>query len=217
MEHMNVTEPVVKKTNSIAAKRMNVKMMVSVAMLGAVSIVLMLFEFPLWFAPPFYKLDFSEVPVLIGAFMFGPLAGMLIELIKILLNLIINGTITAGVGEAANFAIGCAIVIPAAMIYKRNKTRKSAIIGLTIGTIIMVIVGCFLNAYVLLPAYAKAFGSDIGGLVAAGTAVNGAIKNLSTFVLFGVAPFNLLKGVIVSIITIFLYKKLSVILRQDYN
>ena len=93
-------------------KKYNAKWMVKVSMLSAVSVVLMLFEFPIPFiAPPFYELDFSEVPVLLGAFALGPLAGVVIELLKILLNLLINGTITAGVGEFANFVIGISFVL----------------------------------------------------------------------------------------------------------
>ena len=97
---------------------------VCVGMLAAISTILMLFEFPLPFiAPGFYELDFSEVPILIGAFALGPVAGVLTELVKILLNLVINGTNTAFVGEFANFVLGCAFVVPASVIYKRKKNR----------------------------------------------------------------------------------------------
>mgnify|MGYP000314454169 CR=1 FL=1 len=100
--------------------------MVQVAMLGAAAVVLMFFDIPLPFAPSFYKIDLSEVPVLIGAFAMGPLAGAAIELIKILLNLVMKGSTTAGVGEVANFLIGCAYVMPAAWIYKTQKTKKNS-------------------------------------------------------------------------------------------
>ena len=117
-------------------------------MLSSVASILMLIEFPLPFiAPPFYQLDFSEIPVLIGAFSMGPMAGILIEMIKIILNLCINGTMTAGVGELANFVIGCALVLPAAFIYKRKKTKKAAIVGLVTGTVFMTIFGCFINSF----------------------------------------------------------------------
>ena len=115
---MKATTTTVTKTNTTSATRT----MVSVGMLGAISVVLMLVEFPLPFiAPGFYKLDFSEVPILVGAFALGPVAGVMTELIKILLNLVINGTDTAFVGEFANFVMGCAFVIPAALIYKKKK------------------------------------------------------------------------------------------------
>src|SRR5690606_16298780 len=98
-----------------AINLLSVKSMTIMALLGAISVVLMLFEVPLWFAPPFYELDFSEVPVLIGAFALGPVAGIIIEMLKILLNLVITGTDTAGVGELANFLIGCSFIVPASM------------------------------------------------------------------------------------------------------
>ena len=181
--------------------------MVQMGMLAAISVVLMLFEIPLPFAPSFYEIDFSEVPVMIGCFTMGPLAGAVIELLKILLNFAINGTTTAGVGEFANFLIGCALVIPAAIIYKRKRTKSGAVIGMVTGTLFMTIVGCFLNAFVLLPTYAKAFGMPMDALIEMGSAVNGYITNLTTFALFAVAPFNLLKGFLVSLIVFLIYKK----------
>lgn len=196
-------------------KKLNTKMIAQIGMLGAIAVVLMLFEIPLPFAPSFYEIDFSEVPVLIGCFSMGPVAGVLIELIKIILNLCINGSVTAGVGEVANFVIGCALVLPAAFIYKRKKTRKGAIIGLVTGTLFMTISGCFINAYIMLPTYAKAFGMPIEALVEMGSAVNASITDLFTFVMFAVVPFNLLKGVLVSIIVLLIYKKISPILKMN--
>ena len=169
---------------------------------------------PLPFAPAFYKIDFSEVPALIGCFAMGPAAGAMIELIKIVLHLLISGTSTAGVGDIANFAIGCAFILPAAWIYKAKHSRKSAMIGMAAGTVFMAFIGCFLNAYVLLPAYAKAFSMPIDALVGMGTAVNGHITNLLTFVVFAVAPFNLLKGAMVSVVVLLIYKKISPILKM---
>lgn len=196
-------------------KKLNTKMIAQIGMLGAIAVILMLFEIPLPFAPSFYEIDFSEVPVLIGCFTMGPMAGVLIELIKIILNLCINGSVTAGVGELANFVIGCALVLPAAFIYKRKKTKKAAIIGLVTGTLFMTISGCFINAYVMLPTYAKAFGMPIEALVEMGSAVNASITDLFTFVMFAVVPFNLLKGVLVSIIVLLIYKKISPILKMN--
>lgn len=190
-----------------------VRKMVQIGMLSAIAVVLMLFEIPLPFAPAFYEIDFSEVPVMIGAFAMGPMAAVAIEFIKILLNLAINGTMTAGVGEIANFLIGISLVLPAAIIYKKRKTRKAAAIGMILGTVFMTIIGCILNAYVLLPTYAKAFSMPIDGLVAMGSAINKSITSLFTFVAFAVAPFNLLKGVLVSIIVFFMYKKVSPLLK----
>ena len=190
--------------------------LVEIWMLGGIATVLMLFEFPIPFiAPPFYELDFSEVPVLVGAFALGPMAGASIELVKILINLLINGTATAFVGEIGNYLLGCSFIIPAALIYKKRKTKKNALIAMVIGTIAMTVFGCFLNAYVLLPTYATAFGMPIDAIVGMGSAINANINDVMTFVIIAVAPFNIIKGIIVSVITLLIYKHISPILKGN--
>ncbi len=191
-----------------------VKTVVQVGMLAALALILMFFEIPLPFAPSFYEIDFSEVPVLIGCFTMGPLAGTAVELVKILLALVLKGTTTAGVGEIANFLIGCALCVPAGIIYKRNRTRKSALLGMAAGTLLMTVIGCVINAYVLLPAYSAAFGMPLEALVDMGTAVNSHITSLSTFVVLAVAPFNLLKGILASLIVFLIYKKISPVFKM---
>ena len=193
----------------------NVRKLVTIAMLGAVSMVLYIFDFPLWFAPSFYKIDFSEVPVMIGAFALGPTAGALIELVKCLLKLVVKGTNTAFVGDIANFVIGCALIVPAGIIYQKKKNKKNAVFGMVVGTLVLVVTGCLINAYILLPTYGKAFGMPIDALVGMGSAVNPAITDVSTFVLLAVAPFNALKGIMVSVITLVLYKYVSPILKGN--
>ena len=195
--------------------RFGVKGMAKIGMLSAIAIVLMLFDVPLPFAPSFYKIDLSEVPVMVGCFAMGPLAGAIIELVKILLNFVFTGTDTAGVGEIANLIIGCALCVPAGLIYKKNKTRKSALAGMAVGTVLMTAVGCIINAFVLLPTYAVAFGMPIDALIGRGSAVNSGITDLTTFVLFAVAPFNLLKGALVSLLVFLIYKKISPIFRMN--
>ncbi len=193
---------------------MNTRKITTIGMLGGIATVLMLFEIPLPFAPSFYKLDLSEVPVLIGCFAMGPIAGVLIELIKIVLNFVINGTMTAGIGELANFCIGCSFCVPAGLIYYRRKTKRSAVTGLVSGTLVMTFLGCFINAYVMLPVYAKAFKMPIESLIEMGTKVNAGITDLFTFVMFAVVPFNLLKGILVSVIVLLIYKRISPIIKR---
>lgn len=184
--------------------------LVVTAMLAALASVLMFFEFPLTFiAPGFYELDFSEIPALIGSFSIGPLAGVTIEFIKILIKTVIKGTSTGGVGEIANFVIGISLILPASIVYKYKKNRKSALVGMSTGTISMVLCGTALNAFVLLPVYALVFKTPIEAYINMGTAINPNIDNLFTFCLLAVAPFNLIKGAIVSIVTFVLYKPLS--------
>jgi riboflavin transporter FmnP len=194
-------------------KKKSLNLLVKLAMLSAVAVALMLFEFPLPFiAPPFYEIDFSEVPVLVGAFAFGPLAGAVIEGVKILLNLLINGTVTAGVGELSNFVLGVVFVLPAAWVYKKNRTKKGALYGLLTGTALLLVLGCFINAYVMLPAYGNAFGMPISAFVEMAAQIHPSIDTVLEFVLICVLPFNLIKAVLVSAITLLIYKKLSPIL-----
>ncbi len=190
----------------------NLKYIVKIGILSAVAAVLMLFELPLWFAPPFYKLDFSEIPILIGSFALGPFAGVIIELLKNLLNLLMDGTTTAFVGEFANFVTGCAFVLPAALIYKHRKSLKSALLGLAVGALSLVLVGAAMNYFVLVPAFSKLYHLPLENIVAMGTAVNASISDLKTLIIFAVMPFNLIKSVACSAVTLLLYKRVSKIL-----
>ena len=185
-----------------------------IGVLSAIAAILMVVEIPLWFAPSFYKIDLSELPVLIGGFAMGPVAGVIIELIKVLLYLVIHGSSTGGVGDLANFIMGCSFVVPATLIYKKHKSKKGAIIGMSIGTLSLIIFGSIINAFFLLPFYASVFHMPIDALVAMGTSINPAIHDMATFVILAVAPFNLLKGLLVSVITILIYKKVSPILHN---
>lgn len=184
-----------------------------IGVFSAIAFVLMLFEFPLPFAPAFYKFDFSDIPALIAGFAAGPLVGVMIEFIKVTLNVAIQGPTPGFVGEIANFVVGSAFVIPATVIYRFNKSRKAALISCIAGTLCITLVGALLNAFFLLPAYAIAFGQGVDTFIAAGTAINPAVTNLFTFCALCVAPFNLLKGVADSAVTFLVYKQLSPILK----
>lgn len=177
--------------------------------------VLMLIELPLFFAPSFYKLDISELPILICTFYLGPVAGVVAELVKVLVKLIIKGTTTAYVGDFANFVVGCSFVLPASIVYHAKPGKKSALVGMAVGTLIMTVFGSAFNAIYLLPKFAEMFGMPLDAIVGMGTQVNAAINSVSTLVLFAVVPFNLLKGVIVSALTFLLYKRISPILHKN--
>jgi len=195
-------------------KTVDAKTIAKIGILSATASLLMLLEFPLFFAPSFYELDFSEVSVLLGAFALGPVSGVLIEAIKIILNFFLNGTDTAGIGEISNFIIGCSFILPAAIIYKIKKTRKNAIIGIITGIISLTVVGAVMNLYVLIPVYSKVYGIPLEVIIGMGTKVNPAITNLNQLILFATVPFNLLKGILSGLITIILYKKLSGLLHR---
>ena len=199
-------------------ERSRTRTLTQIAMLGAVAGVLMNFEFPIPFlAPSFYQLDFSEIPVLIGSFAMGPVAGVVIELVKILVHLVTKGTMTAGVGDVANFIFGCAFVIPAGLIYRFRhiKSRKHAVEGMAAGTVLTTAAACLMNAFVLLPAYGKAFGMPVEAFVEMGAAVNPFVNSLLGFVAMIIVPFNLFKYTLTSMIVFFIYKRIRVILKGD--
>lgn len=184
-----------------------------VGILAAMATVLMFLEFPLPFlAPGFYKLDFSEVPVLIGSFALGPLSGVLIELLKNLLKFLITGSSTAGVGELSNFLTGCVFILPAALFYRVKKTRRGALLGLLLGGALFVAVGAVANYFVLIPLYSRLYGLPLDAIVGMGNAIHPAITDLRMLVLLAVVPFNLVKATLDAVITFFLYKRVSFLL-----
>ena len=185
-----------------------------VGLFAAVSAVLMVLEVPVPFAPPFYKIDLSELPILIITFAFGPVAGVMTEFIKILLKLIMKSTSTAFVGELANFSVGCTLILPAGIIYLSRKTKRMALIACVAGTLCMTLFGSAFNAVYLLPKFAQLFGMPLEAIVGMGTKINPSITSVETMALFAVAPLNLLKGTIDTVLTILLYKRLSPILKN---
>ncbi|SJZ87710.1 ECF transporter S component [Anaerorhabdus furcosa] len=196
-------------------KVFNIKTMARIAILAVIAFILMYFDFPIPFiAPGFYKIDLSEVAVLVGGFSLGPLAAMLIEGLKIILYMLFKPTTTAYVGEFANFIIGCALVIPASAIYFKNKSKKSALLGLVVGGIAMLIAGLLMNYFVLIPAYSFFFNMDLNMIVDMGHAIVPFINDKLTFVLFATTPFNLVKVIVVSGLTMLLYKHISPLLKK---
>ena len=167
---------------------------IKIAVLGAIAFLLMFIELPVIPMFPWLKMDLSEVPVLMGAFAFGPLAGIAVEVLKLLLHLMIKGTSTGGVGELANLLVGAALILPASFIYNRNRSKKTAIIGMILGGICMETVGVLANVYLLLPAYGMMMPS----------------VTLMQYVTVGLLPFNGIKALLVSVITFILYKRVSV-------
>ncbi len=180
-----------------------------IAMFSAIAAVLMLIDFPLFFAPSFYKLDLSELPVLICTFYLGPVSGVVCELLKVVIKLLLKGTTTAFVGDLSNFLIGCSFVLPASILYQAILSKKGAVISLSLGTLFMTVFGSFFNAWFLIPKFAELYGMPVEAIVGMGAKVNTSITDLKTLVLFAVVPFNLLKGIIVSLLTFLLYKRVE--------
>lgn len=202
-----------KKVSGDTERVLSTRKVAFIGMFSAIAAVLQIFDFPVPFAPGFYKLDFSELPALIGTFAYGPVAGVMIELCKTILKLLIKGTTTAFVGDLANFTVGCCYVLPASIIYLVKKTRKNAVIGCIAGTVIMTVVGTLFNAVYLLPKFAQLYRMPLDDIIGMGTAINPAIHNVTGFVIMVVAPLNLLKGITISVITLLVYKKLSPVLK----
>jgi len=177
---------------------------------AAIATVLHILDFPLLFmAPEFYKLDFSELPVMLCGFYLGPSATVACEGVKILLKLLLKGTSTAFVGDFANFAVGCSLVLPATVIYHLGKSKKSAVTGLIVGTLVLTVFGSAFNAIYLLPKFSELFGLPLDTIIAMGSAIHPAVSDLTTFVALCVAPLNLVKGGAVSVLTLLLYKRVA--------
>lgn len=191
-------------------KLLNIKNMTKISILSVIAFILMQLEFPVPIFPSFLKIDLSDLPALVGGFALGPIVGILIELFKNLMHLV--QTSTSGVGELANFLVGIALVAPASLIYYRNKTKKNAIIGLIVGTISMGIMGGLANYFILLPFYANALKFPIDAIVEMGSIVNSNIVDLNSLIFYAIIPFNVLKGIILSVITMLIYKRISSLL-----
>ena len=180
-----------------------------ISICSALAAVLHILDFPLLFlAPEFYKLDFSELPVMLCGFYLGPSAAVACEGLKILLKLLMKGTSTAFVGDFANFAVGCSFVLPAVIIYHTARKKKTAIGGLIAGTVVLAVFGSAFNALYLLPKFAEMF-MRMEDIIAAGTAIHKGIDSVWSLVLWCVVPLNLIKGISVSVLTVLLYKRVA--------
>lgn len=212
-----IAEKLINKHNGSEGKILTTRKVAMVGMFSAIAGILMILELPMPFAPSFYKIDASELPVLICGFAFGPVAGVLTEFVKIIIKLFLKPTSTAFVGELANFCVGCSMILPATIIYHARKKKTTAVIGCTVGTIVMTIFGTLFNAVYLLPTFAVMFGMPLDALIGMGTALNANVTDVFTFVAFCVAPLNLIKGAAVSVLTFVLYKPLSPILKTSWE
>lgn len=200
--------------HGLRVKRVNTNLMVKVALLGVLSFLLMLLEFPIPIFPAFLQMDFGDVPALLGSFALGPIAGVWIEFIKGMLFLITGNSTTAGVGELSNFVIGSTFVFVAGYIYNKGKTMKNALIACISGTISMTVLGVFSNYFVMIPFYSKAYGMPIDAIVNMGSVITPLIKDVMSLVIYAIVPFNIFKGTLISIVVMIVYKKVSPILNR---
>ena len=190
---------------------------VMAALLGAVSAILMVLDFNVPLAPGFIKFDFSDFPILIGGFVYGPATGILIAFLKIIINLLFKPTTTMYVGELSNFLLSVCYMGVACIFYRKHRTKKGAALGMLLSTVVTSIFSIFSNILVIFPLYAKLFGMGMGQIVQMVAAVNPLVKDITTMVIASLLPFNLFKYGIISVITFISYKKLSVILKRYSN
>lgn len=183
------------------------------AILTALAVVLMYLEVPLFFFPGFLKFDFSELPVVIGAFVLGPVYGVIIELLKNLIHLPV--TQTAGIGELSNFITGSIFVFTAGLVFKRTKTFKGAAIALIASSLVLTVLSYPINYFITLPLYSKVLGFTTEAIVGMCSAVNPLCKDKATCVLYAFVPFNLFKTVVISILSFALFKPVSLVVHLE--
>ena len=172
----------------------SIQKLIYTAMLAAVAGVLMSLEFSVPMMPPFYKVDFSDVPSVIAVFLMGPVSGICVEVIKLLIKLITVGTNTMYVGELANLIAAFLFVWPLWFLYQKlGANRKAAVEALLLSIVIRTACACFINANITLPLYAKAMSLPLDEVIRMVASVNPAIKDLNGFIILATIPFNVLK------------------------
>lgn len=190
----------------------NTRKMVLIAIFSAMGYVLMLLDFPLAFLiPSFIKFDFSELPALICAFAAGPWAGVLVCFFKNAIHLL--NTSTLCVGEFANFLLGAAFVLPAGLIYKYNRTKKGALLGMLVGAAVSSIISLPINLFITYPFYINVMNFPENAILGMYKAIAGWVKNLPQAILTFNVPFNFLKYGVDAAITFVIYKRISPILQ----
>ena len=175
----------------------------------------MLFDFPIAIAPSFYKLDLGDLPCMIGAFALGPVPALFIQIVKIVIKLLLKPTSTAFVGEIAAFICSSVYCVSAAIIYQQNKTRNQALKAMIVASIMMAVIGALGNYLFIIPAYVSLYHISLETIISMGQAIFPFITDKLSFVLCCVLPFNLVKAVIVDILTLLLYKRISPLLKDN--
>lgn len=190
-------------------QRKRVKRLTTAAMMGAIAFVLLSVNFPIPVLSPFAEIDMAALPELIGGFVLGPVGALEIVVVKVLLKLLVVGTETMYTGELSNFMLSIAFVLPAVLYYRREHTKKGAVIGLVIGSLCKVLVGIFTNLYIIFPFYIKLYGLDWAAMVDMCAKANPWIHSVPTMVAFSIVPFNIVSTALSSVITMLVYKKIS--------
>lgn len=194
-----MTERSVSKTRKLTAA----------AVLAAAAYLLAFLEFPVPLTPAFARMDLSDLPALIGAFAFGPVTGVMIELVKNLLGLMTSST--GGVGELANFLMGASYVFTAGVVYRHHKTKRMALAGGVAGSVAMGIMAAVTNYFILLPMFEQFM--PLEEIIAAFGEFIPFIHTKMDVVLYNAFPFNVIKGLVITAVTMLVYKKISPVLK----
>ena len=192
----------------------NIKKLSVVALLSAISAILMFIDFSVPIAPSFMKMDISELPVIIGGFVLSPIECIIIAVLKVLIKTLIKNSSTMFIGELANIIASISYALPASIIYSLHKTKKTALVGLTVGTILSSAMSTITNATFVFPLYLKLSNMTEEAIIKMCSAINPMIDSMFKVMMLSVLPFNLLKYIIVSIITYIFYKSISKILKN---
>lgn len=195
-------------------KKWNVKEIALIGILGGMAGILMMFRTPLPFMPPFMDFDLASLPELIGGFALGPVAGIAIVLVKILVKLALVGTNSMFTGEISNIILSLSYILPAIWIYDRHKSKESAMKGMLIGTVVCALAAVLTNLWIIIPFYVNLYGMQMEDIIMMCQAVNPYIEDLWMLALLGIIPFNVIKRGAESIITLLLYKKISPMIKN---
>ena len=194
--------------------RTKVRRLTMAALMGVIAFILMYLNFGVPFLSPFAEFDLSALPEMIGGFILGPAGAVEIIAVKILLILVFKGTSSMFTGEVQNFLLSLAYVLPAVLYYRKNRTKKGAAIDLVLGSVLSVIVAIFTNLYLIFPAYIYLYGMSWDSIIEICSAANPWITDVPTFAAFSVVPFNVISRAVTSVITMLVYKKISVPLKK---
>ncbi len=195
-------------------QKSKVRRMCIAAIMGVIAFVLLSVNFSIPVLSPFAEIDAAALPELIGGFVLGPVGAMQIIGVKLVLKLLLVGTESMYTGEIQNLLLSIAFVLPAVLYYRRHRSKKGAVIGLVIGSICKVIVGVFTNLYLIFPFYISLYGMDWDAIVQMCAAVNPWIQNVPTMIAFSIVPFNIVSTALSSVITMLVYKRISVPIKK---
>lgn len=195
-------------------KDKKIKKMAVVAIFGSLAFVLMFFSFSIPILSPFAEIDFSAVLELMGGFLLGPVGGIEIIVLKLVLKLLFKGTSSMFTGEIQNLILEIAFVVPASLFYKKYMTKKGAVLGLVIGGVISIITAIFTNIFIILPFYMELYGMDWNAIISMFSNINPLINSIPTIIIFSIVPFNIISRVLTSLITFVLYKRVSKLVKE---